>query len=57
MGLLKGGERPALGLQPLGMSLGPGAFRRREPATMPQQKLGETVPRAQAIDADGLTAP
>src|SRR6266566_3584743 len=56
MGVLQGRQRPALGLQPLGVAFGPRAFGRGKAATVAQEKVREAMSGAEEIRADVFAA-
>ena len=55
VGLREGRQWPALRLQPLGVPFGPRAFGGREAAPVPQEEMGEAMPRPEEIGANVLT--
>ena len=57
MRLLERGERPALGLQPVGMAFRPRLLGRGEAAAVAEQEFREAVPRAEEIGADVFATP
>ena len=49
MGVFEGGQRPALGLQPRGVTFGPGAFGGGKAAPVAEQEVREPMTRAQQV--------